>query len=129
MKFDRTKNYGFTLEEYYEMKRLGKPYLNIKADFDDWFTEEEIKELFPNQTLIVRIKSRENETDFSKAQIIYYQCDGNFALEKFWELEDNEDENYTYFRYHTLDPVIYSSCCGVIDDISSIEECESSNII
>ena len=105
MKLDRTKNYGFTLEESFEMKYSNKSYPNAKADFDDWFTEDEIKKLFPNQTLILRIESDDDRYDFLKAQVMYYQCDRNFALRKFSELYHSGDE-YIYFRYHTLHPLI-----------------------
>ena len=116
MLLDRTKIYGPTEKESFIIHNNGGPYLNAEADFDDWLTEEEIRKFFPNQTLILRIHKGDDELDFTEAQVVYYRCERSFALNKFWDLRNSDDDEYTYLRFFTLNPLV-DSCTSYNETI------------
>ena len=76
MLLDRTKIYGWTEREALQNEKNGVPCPNLKSDFYDWLTADEIRKFFfPNQFVVLRIDKSEETIPFTQAQVIYYFCD------------------------------------------------------
>ena len=115
MLIDRTKKYGLTAKEIIEQGIDYKTLLtNEKADFDDILFYEEIKELFPNQHLVVEPQNPTLLHGNDGYKILYYKCDKRFAEKKAMELDD---EYFARFGYCPVEYVeILSIFCEDLGD-------------
>lgn len=110
MLIDRTKKYGLTAKELLEQGLDYKTLLtNEKADFDDILNCDEIKELFPNQHLVVEPQNPTLLHGNDGYKILYYKCDKMFAELKAIELDKEylSKRGFCPVRYVEIMSVFY----------------------
>lgn len=119
MLLDRTKIYGWSEKEALINEKNGVPCPNLKSDFDDWLTDDEIRKIFPNQFVVIRVDKLEENCAFTKAQVVYYFCDYDFATRRSWELQDSPDgKEYGFNIFSTWDPRLDGM--NIVTDITDL---------
>lgn len=84
MIIEKGKCYGRTSDE---VRKFGYPednMSNIKADNEIILTRKEIREMFPNQFVVLKIleyKDIDDLLNFSKAIVKYFKCEGPFSAQ------------------------------------------------
>lgn len=88
LKIDTTKVYGVPTMEILDNDLDYRDFLtNEKFEFEDILYEDEIRELFPNQYLVVEMINYREPGYFDGYKILYYKCDSKFSHNKADELD------------------------------------------
>ena len=108
MIIEKGVRYGRTSEE---VRRLGYPednQSNIKVDNEMILTDDEIRKMFPNQFVVLKVLKYEDIYDllnYKQAIVKYFKCEGRFSDRIVDQLEKG-DPGCIYISDTTYDPAL-----------------------
>lgn len=108
MIIEKGVRYGRTTKE---VMKLGYPKDNtssIKVDNEIILTDDEVREMFPNQFVILKAVEYEDLytlLSFKKAVVKYFKCNGEQIMD-FLEKLREEDPSGVYFSATNYDPLL-----------------------
>lgn len=100
--------YGRTTKEVIEFGFPKDNTGNIKVDNEMVLTDDEVREMFPNQFVVLKAVEFDDIYDlvnFKKAIVKYCKCEGYFARKMVKELSIKDSEG-VYFSTTYYDPVL-----------------------
>ncbi len=108
MIIEKGVRYGRTTEE---VREFGFPEDNtnsIKVDNEIVLTDDEIREMFPNQFVVLKAIEFDDIYDlsnFKRAIVKYFKCEGHFSRNVVKKLREKDPEGI-YFSETYYDPVL-----------------------
>lgn len=108
MIIEKGKKYGRTSKEVRESGYPEDNESNIKADNELILTDDEIREMFPNQFVVIKVLEYKDIYDlanYRKAIVKYFKCEGHFSVDMAEKLEQG-DPGSIYFSATTYDPAL-----------------------
>lgn len=107
MIIEKGKRYGRTSEEVRELGYPEDNKSNIKVDNEIILTDDEVREMFPNQHLVIKVLEYKDIYDlanYRKAIVKYFKCEGHFSVEMASKLRKNIEG--IYISDTTYDPAL-----------------------
>ena len=108
MIIEKGKRYGRTSEEVREFGYPEDNESNIKVDNEIILTDDEVREMFPNQFVVVKVVEYKDIyalSNVTKAIVLYFKCEGHFASNMVKELRE-KDSSGVYFSGTYYDPAL-----------------------
>lgn len=107
MIIEKGKRYGRTSEEVREFGYPEDNESNIKVDNEMVLTDDEVREMFPNQHLVIKVLEYKDIYDlanYRKAIVKYFKCEGHFSVDMASKLRKNSGG--LYISDTTYDPAL-----------------------